>query len=331
LVAFNVYKQHASNLTVQILAYVKFVPLFAAIILGIVFLGNGGADSVNNLFTKFTENGQTKNDVATVISGVDLFALCVSLPPIFFATDGFTVTGSISTRIKNGQRNAPLAITIGMCIIIFIYIAITVAQIFTGAGSISALIPVVINNDVGAYLGIIVWCFIAFSAFATANGMLMSGISQAHDAIKGNYVVYSEKLLQKTKGKDLAAGGIAISVIGFIFALAFFIPAIFVESDAFMDVGTSIPSLVAFLLYGIVIFGALLNRYTKKVAVQRSKFLLPCGILAVIGIAFSVAFTFFYDNLYTAFIEKPFEINTSVGGFNYGYNMINYLTKGILT
>ncbi|MCL2382951.1 MAG: amino acid permease [Oscillospiraceae bacterium] len=144
--------------------FLKIIPLVAMGIIGtIVGLSNG--TTVANLSSDYVTT-QTGNP------------FLVALVATVFAYLGWETAMTMNAEIKNSKRNLPIALTVGLLIVITIYVmyfvgvfsAAPVEEIAGGEGVLAAFVNVFTN--VG---GTVLFVFIVISCLGTLNGLVMGG------------------------------------------------------------------------------------------------------------------------------------------------------------
>ena len=81
------------------------------------------------------------------------------------------------------------------------------------------------------------------------------------------------------------------------------IPAVVMNSDIVFDAESNFPTLFFFIIYGIVICGAIRNRFTKKVNVKKINGFMILAPIAVIGITIVAGYQFFYHFFIEAILD----------------------------
>jgi APA family basic amino acid/polyamine antiporter len=140
----NAFIGRANKKFSQITSPIKFIPLIMVIGLGIIF---GSLHPDHNLFT---DPGNIYGGTTDTNPGsFDINGVFMSLPPILFALDSFLIVGNIAGDVKEPQKNVPLSIILSMALSGFVYILVTVGQIFTGCGNAYDLINFIFTNGQG--------------------------------------------------------------------------------------------------------------------------------------------------------------------------------------
>ena len=117
----------------------KFIPMIMIVVLGIVF-GILNAD-----------NGILPNAVGDTpkpeIGDFSLLGMTRSIPAILFAYEGFLVIGNVSGEMENPTKQVPLVAVLGISIISFLYLLITVGCMFAGTGNVYHLMQICFGTN----------------------------------------------------------------------------------------------------------------------------------------------------------------------------------------
>lgn len=135
------------------------------------------------IFGLFQPEVETVSLLPTSIIDVDkstIAALGNGLLATMFAYDGWLHVGNIAGEMKNPKKDLPKAITLGLFLIMLIYLFINIAYLLSVpldniAGNPNA--PMVVANKIfGSFGGKIVTIGILISVYGTLNGYTMTGI-----------------------------------------------------------------------------------------------------------------------------------------------------------
>ncbi len=178
---------------VMIIAFVYMVALFAINVLSPIIAGKL---QVATTFIKLVplvlvgvvglfvglNNGLTVQNFTTVVSepaGGPWVALFTSVAACAFAYDGWIIATSINAELKNPKRNLPIALTLGMIIIIAVYVlyyiglagGATNAEMMANGetGAITAF-----SNIFGSFAGSALFVFVVISCLGTLNGLMIA-------------------------------------------------------------------------------------------------------------------------------------------------------------
>ncbi|OYD26487.1 amino acid transporter [Mycoplasma testudineum] len=243
----NLLAPAISHYTQTTTVVLKFIPLVIAIIVGLVFVSSTKAGSVNG-FTSAAGTGQ----------GFSFSNLILALPGVLFAFDSFLSVGSLRKDMKEDGKKLPLAIIVGMIIVVTIYTLIAIASILHTQGSIQGLISVAVPGD-SSWVQAFVLFFIFVSTIGLINGLSAFILKDYTNMVETELVIGARILKKKVKaqflGRDISKEMRGLIAIGFVFAFWFLIisvPAIVYNTDAFMDAASNWPTVFFFWIYGLV-------------------------------------------------------------------------------
>ena len=294
----------------QASAWVVFVPLLGVAIVGIVF---GTINPQGNLFTQeppYEHLLQTFPGFNGAFEGI-----IKSLPAIFFTFDSFVIVSNISGEVKNPQKNVPLAIIIGIICSGFLYVMITVGQIFVGFGNVFDVFPSIFGQGTTGAVVIttILSILVMISIFGLINSLCMSSIRMMQASIESEEVFFAKWFKNKEAKNALSWAMLATCIMIFFYWLAVGIPSslvgskvtidgnIYYGTDAIIDGMSNLIAVLNFLVYSIIIMGGIVNRWTRKVDVVKSKLFVPFGLIGAIGCIFVSAYCLTMEFGYYAF------------------------------
>jgi APA family basic amino acid/polyamine antiporter len=181
---------------------IKLIPLLIIAVAGLLF-GNPG--------TVMSE------DMKGFVTATTNWGWLAAFAPIAFSFDGWIVSTSICSEIKNSKRNLPLALTISPIVILLAYIAYFVgmssligpeeilkqgdASVFTAASRLF--------GDLGAKAILI---FVIISVLGTVNGLVLASIRMPYSLALRNMMPGSSRLTkedQKLSGIPLNSAVVA--------------------------------------------------------------------------------------------------------------------------
>lgn len=145
--------------------FIKFVPLLVMGVVGtIVGLTNG------NIGDAFKANIEVEGGSGSIITAMCAFA---------FAYEGWIITTSINSELKNSKKNLPIALVLGAVIVVGIYLLYflglsgvlkTKDLIASGDNLPRDAFTALFRNEV---FGTIVYVFIVISCLGTLNGLML--------------------------------------------------------------------------------------------------------------------------------------------------------------
>lgn len=295
----NYFSTRSSQIAQLVLSSLKFIPILLIVIVGLTLFKN----TENNLFLDSNINNpiNKKNDNSSVAG------ILAALPAILFAFDSFTCVGSLSKEAKS-KKTVPIAIIIGMILVSLVYLAITITQILVGEGTIGdAFDKIFEGNDETAKIVFkyIVNIFMFASVLGVQNALTISCIRSCEGLVNERLVVGHSWIKKISKGKELASGVILFSFISSFWMIIMGVISIVKNHDAFADGLSNYATLFFFAIYGMVVLFTFINRFTKKVEVDKvnSYVFFPLAIISIIGIAISFGYQFFYENIARLFID----------------------------
>lgn len=187
----------------------KLIPLIAIVVLGFFHSGTGHL----SLFP-----------IASGASHPFWTALGQGLLATMFAYDGWLHIGNIAGEMKNPKRDLPLAISIGIAIIMVVYLLVNgvfywikpVGDI-SGNLNIASDVSKVIFGDLG---GKIITIGILISVFGGLNGYIMTGMRIPYIMGQKKELPFSDKLSKLNKSGIPYVGGLLQFGIAFLMMLS---------------------------------------------------------------------------------------------------------------
>ena len=146
---------------------IKLVPLVLVGVVGLI-VGLSNGLTVEN----FT-------NVVNVPESGYLIALFASVSACAFAYDGWIIATSINAELKNPKRNLPIALTLGMIIIIAVYVFYFVG-LAGGATNAEMMIggetgvKTAFSNIFGSFAGTALMVFVVISCLGTLHGLMIA-------------------------------------------------------------------------------------------------------------------------------------------------------------
>lgn len=249
---------------------IKFIPLLLVLVLGFAnpVSTTGGA----------LANGSTEFNPILIIA---------ALPGVLFALDSFL--NGLNLQGEESRKGDAIKATLISVLAVGVFYTLISVSVMNGADG-DFIITIVSN--LGSQFASILFAFIVISALTVLNGLTVSS---------GRFVkqVQEDELFTKIKMVDkVAPTGEYTGAIKFMAILSMGWFAVLMIAGymngkdyiGFIDAWSNIAVLGGFLIYSIIILGALANRVTGKVKVEKKKYFV---VSSVIGLVFSV-FTTFY-------------------------------------
>lgn len=321
----NYYSLSASGWVAKISLVLKFIPLIAVVVMGVLVTVMVSWSASTSLFKGGVEfaAGRT-NQVTLTLKSFNV--ILIALPAILFSFDSFINVGSLAPDVKNASKTMPRVVVAGMIVIAITYLLITAAQIQLGSGIAweafndekilqkLGLAPAVAKQ---VYLGlkITVITLIFVSAIGVLNGMSATAINNAIFIIEKRMFVFAGALLRLTKNNLRLAGTLALFGFNMVWSVLYLGTSFWSNSDAFIDGLTNFPTLFFFVIFGLVPMMWIFRRikYCEKFSF---KFVVEI-IIAFIGFVGSWVIVF-YQLIYVFFFDAFLNINATFdiwGGF----------------
>lgn len=266
----------------NIVTILKFIPLFVAIIVGLVFA------NVNNIPEKPVPPSNIIPNPNAFLNGEFNFSKTLfAIPAVLFTLDTFLIVGTITHKVKGGEKTVTKVVSIGMLFVSFVYILITVASILHNAGTVEILIQDSLAPEFSKGVAIFVNFFVFISSLGVINGMFAAFIGETENATFSQ-TWFGSKFLSKKFGIKKAM--YFFYIFSYLFwSLIIFIPSLILNSDSIIDAISNFPTLFFFLIYGLVVFFYLIKR--KKITETNkinSSFFYVVSILSILGITIAI-------------------------------------------
>ena len=292
---------------------IKFIPLLMIGFAGIIY---GAMHPNNSIFHTYKQVGT-----------LSVQGILVSLPSVLFAYDSFLSVGLLKKEMHQPEKKVPLAIIIGMALVILVYLFVTIGQIMVSSGTAYTVFNTIFTHNHSATVGfnITISIFIFLSVIGALNAMVLTGLRSFQSSVDMRVVMFWYKLLPlELRGRE-NKGGFILSIIIYLFWwIVLLVPSVIVNSDDFFAGVSNFPTLFMFAIYGTVVLGGIINRFTKKVYVNKIKGFLVMAPISVLGCYLAFGYQFFYAFSVNAFIH-PF------ANANWGLFLTNgYVTKNYM-
>ena len=294
------------NIQNWIITAVKFIPLLFAVVCGFVIIGMEGkvqGDYAAGFVPSVPTNADAVYSFASMTPGFGMF---IAVAAIFFAYDGFYVAAGLQTEMKEPKKT-PMAILFGLIIVTVIYLLIAIAMSLGSTdGSPFGFKDWLVAKNVGWIYGVF-QILIGVGVLGIVNGFALWSTRFIEDLIRANEVPYSAKLVNKINDKT--------PYVGIVYNLVIALPIIIIfciigglgyvnvggygyaesvnKLYSFADLMGTWTALLAFAFILFAIIGALKNRRTNLIKVEKSKFFKPTAMLSILLISLPIFFTFF--------------------------------------
>ena len=334
------------NIQNWIITAVKFIPLLFAVVCGFVIVAMNGIQG--DYGAGFRPSSATvPTEIYSFASMTPGFGMFIAVAAIFFAYDGFYVAAGLQTEMKEPKKT-PMAILFGLIIVTVIYLLIAIAMSLGSTdGSPFGFQDWLVSKNVGWIYGVF-QILIGVGVLGIINGFAMWSTRFMEDLIRANEVPFSAKLINKINDKTPFVGIIYNLVISLPIVIVFCIIGGLAYVNAggygyaesvnklysFADLMGTWTALLAFSFIMFAIVGALKNRKTNFVKVEKSKFFKPTAILSILLLSLPIFFTFFAPiaDLFFLFripqnvygVEYTYVVNEDLNvSFTYAYHGIN--------
>ncbi len=310
----------AGNIQNWVITCVKFIPLVLAIGIGFAaFAQNGG-----QLPPKFdwgfkpivpdpgtpTEPTSAAAMAATTYSFATMtpgFGLFIAVAAIFFAYDGFYVTAGIQSEMKEPKKT-PLAILFGLIIVTVIYLLIAIAMSLGSTDGQPFGFEDWLKGHQLEWLYATFQILIGVGVLGIINGFALWSTRFMEDLVLADEVPFSTKFAGKINPKTPWVGIMYNLVISLPIVVIFCIIGGlgYVNATNYPNYGTGVAelysfadlmatwtALLAFAFITFAIAGAVKNRSTGLVKVQKTSYFMPMAICTIVINAIAIFFTFF--------------------------------------
>ncbi len=297
------------NIQNWIITCVKFIPLVLAIGLGFAaFAQNGGQlpPDVDWGFKPATQ--ETANSIYSFATMTPGFGLFIAVAAIFFAYDGFYVTAGIQSEMKEPKKT-PLAILFGLIIVTVIYLLIAIAMSLGASGGNPFGFADWLKAKNLNWLYATFQILIGIGVLGIINGFALWSTRFMEDLVLADEVPFSTKFAGKINPKTPWVGIMYNLVISLPIVIIFciigglgYVDAVGYGADygtgvaqlySFADLMGTWTALLAFAFITFAIAGAVKNRSTGLVKVQKTSYFMPMAICTIIINAIAIFFTFF--------------------------------------
>ncbi len=281
---------------------IKFIPLIAVCVLGITFgILNASQNGAPGLWGGQWWGQWTSGNAEFSFNPTGEFTIIgmiATIPAILFAFEGYLVIGNVARDMDKPERNVPLSIILAIIIISVLNMGITIGCMCAGTGNVYHLMSLVFkDNEQWAYIGnIIISIFIFICIIGVLNAMVFSGMRAFQNACEDDTLFKGKVLASKKPGK-LYAGAVYFTLMVLIWWIGIGIPSVILNSDAIPDASSNILIVMTYLVYGVIVLGGFINRFTHKVEVRKTKIFPVTAVIAFLACFFVFAFSGVYQNL----------------------------------
>ncbi|WP_391591851.1 putative amino acid permease, GabP family [[Mycoplasma] cavipharyngis] len=298
---------------------VKFIPLIAVVIFGVVF---GAISPKSSLF--FIENNPSANP-NIAIKPFNFNAVIIGLPGILFAFDSFLNFGPLVPSMENPRKKLPILITVSIVTIGAVYILITIAQILVHEGiSWNVFNPTLLQEAFGvskstaeSISGGITQAFFALiliSVLGVLNGFAASSIKLFAGTVAEQKIVGTTWLLEKARGNEDLAGLYLQLIISIFWSLVYIAVIYGFNSDVYIDGLTNAPTLFFFLIYGLLPLLSAVEKIKLRVKKDRRFWIhITFCIISFLGCWLIVFYQTFYVFIISALKNSNQTVQQALG------------------
>lgn len=267
----------------------KFIPLIAVGVAGVIY------GAMNPSTSLFSPTLQLSTSNKAVVSPMSIDGILSSLPAILFAYDSFLGVASLQGEMENPKKKVPLTIVLGMGICIGLYLIVTLGQIMTSSGTAGGVFDKIFSNNLVAKqaFSVVISFFIFISAIGCLNSLVLVGLRTYTFSVQYR-IFYGTWYLDKYSTDGYKSGMLFSFFIYGFWWIVFLIPSVIINSDAIIDGVSNFPTLFMFAIYGTVVLATWINRFTKKVYVNKMPGFIYIAPLASLGCYLAFGYQFFY-------------------------------------
>lgn len=292
---------------------VKFIPFWAILVIGLIYgiiVSHGGLWS-GDWYT------WDNSDVPVASAATSANGIFKSIPAILFAFDSFLVIGNVAGRVDNKEKNVPLAVVISMSIAVALEVLMAISLITIGAGDPYLVFYVAFGNGIAYKIAVVILSvFIMIAALGVLNSLVITGVGSMQSSIDEE-ILFGSRWIKKYRTNDPVFHG-TMYFSGFIlfFFLAIAIPSMILNTDQIFDGISNLAILFFFAIYGTVVLFTFINRFTKKVGVNKFKGFYFTAIISIIGCYFAFGYCAFYQFI-ANIIKDPTGTSSNAWGLSF--------------
>lgn len=348
------FSSKIGNIQNWMITSVNFIPVFIAIIVGAIGISQiggiaGGEAGVNaglidtpkyDFVNFIPTSGGLSSAFQSMTPGFGLF---IGAGAIFFAYDGFYITAGIQTEMKEPKKT-PYALLYGLLAITVVYVTVAVMMSFSSTdGSPFGMKWIFEKNNI-LWLYAVFQILIGVGVLSILNSFGMWTPRFFEDLMKANELPFSTKYVNKLDSHHPKVGIIYNLIISIPFIIIFCIIGAlgyvnsggYYASDygdaitrlySFADLIATWSSVGAFTFILFPIIGALNNRRTHIVHVEKTKTLVPSAIGCIILITPTIFMTYFVS---VADLFLLFRINVPTDPVEYQSYIVDTLVPRIM-
>ena len=284
---------------------IKFAPIMLAIAGGFALLGvhwNEYSPQINwTNFRPYDDPDQHTNLFKDQSATLGIMA---AIPAIFFAFDGFYATAGIQTSMRE-PRKVATSMAVGVAIVSLLDMLITLALVLTTYDKDGQATGIMGDLNLPPNVIKVFEVAVAIGVTGIINGFAHYGAKYYNDLIVNNEIPFAKKLKRYVKQDSVFIGVVVGLVIMWCFSIVFCLIGSFAfvnlshytlgeygnknVSDlySFCDVIGNWNAVLAFVCILFAVIGCLVNRFTKKIQVERKRWFVLGAIVstAILGCA----------------------------------------------
>lgn len=287
-IALNFISIKAVGIWQTITTVLKFIPLIASVLVGIIYF------NVHN----------AKGSNAFVDSNFNFSNMVIALPAVLFAYDSFIGVGSLGMKVKNAEKNISIIVIAGMISVVMLYSLIAVSSILHNQGSIAGLFGDSLAPEMQKGAIATVYIFLLISTLGVINGITSVFVSEMEQQQRVAILFGIKSLKNKLGERNTTLVLIFVSLLFWI--LLTWIPAMIMSNDGVLDGVANFPTVFFFIIYATTILLYTIKRLKNKKELKTllnssakfgndilfyvSAFVAVVGIFVGIGATFVVVF-----------------------------------------
>lgn len=297
----------AANIQSWVAMCVKFLPIGLSIIGGVVTLGINWKEYQGYInWDHFNPWRETISEPYTLLfkDKLAILGILSAVPAIFLAFDGFYATAGLQTIMKEPKK-VSMSMAVGISIVCAIDIAVTLALILSSYDKQNNPSGTMANLKIPMILVQIFQICIAIGILGIINGFALYSSRYYTNLVLNNEILFASKLKKYLKQDSVWVG----VIIGLVISGAFTIIFGLIGSFAFINIGHysrgmygnahvcdlysfcdligNWNAILAFVCVVFAIVGCFINRFKKKIKVEKSKWFITGAVVSflIVGIA----------------------------------------------
>ncbi len=339
LFAMNILTSKPGRIFQQVGTIIKLIPLFTLIIFGFIALfGVFAGANQNKIFDFNSElNEWDKNSNPFVL-------VLLMTPTVMFSFDGFLFAASLQNEAKKPSTYKVAAI-FGIILIILVYVLMSTFAFMYGDPSKNdwSVSAVMVSITGWEWIGYVFSAMIIISVATGLSGNIISQNRMVADLSVNNQIRDEEgKLIARNKAfvpQHAAFITWVMAMMAFFVCrvldlttfIAFSLDDTYVATEGATNISLSgfaingwalnFLTVISYSFYTIIIFSAILNRFSKKVAVEKNRAFFPSAIISVFSI-FVIVLVFGVS----IFTPSNFIVNETISS----YGIVTYVMQIVI-